>query len=453
MAGHDYFLLSDRVMNPAVGHRLSWFVRKGSEMPTLKFVRGFDASVRETQRTDLQTAATTGTWFDGVGDSVVVVSHRKDLEVETTGYGCRVRSGTIDDYLFSSPTLIHFSEAGVSFEGTSGLVRLGKDAIEFALFHGSSIGVGGLTFGTMDAELGIGGMVVAGKVARGVYLAPKASSLKIAMTPAGSKTVFYVDGKAVGGLGEGGELTLELAAGKHHWELTAGLPVPLAPRIVRTENVGGGARVFVERVDGAARYRLELRRDGGVGWESAATAVEPEMAVRGIADGEKVHVRAVALNGEHESEPGAAYPIYGTKRAPDAPDGLRVELAEGVARVTWGEILGVSEYRLYGRGPGSAGFEVLYRGLERAYVDLLSGVHGVSGAPQMVDQAMGRRFFEYCVTAVNGNGEGVRSRVADTNPAAWRNWDPRPGEGFRRVSSFVPGSAVGPEEWARYYPD
>lgn len=42
--------------------------------------------------------------------------------------------------------------------------------------------------------------------------------------------------------------------------------------------------------------------------------------------------------------------------------------------------------------------------------------------------------MEYRVTAVNGNGEGPPSRIINTDPASWRNWEPQPGEPFRRTN-------------------
>ena len=49
LAGHDYFLLYDDVLDP-IDHRLSWFVRRGSELPTIQLVRGGSAKSSETQR-------------------------------------------------------------------------------------------------------------------------------------------------------------------------------------------------------------------------------------------------------------------------------------------------------------------------------------------------------------------------------------------------------------------
>ena len=40
--------------------------------------------------------------------------------------------------------------------------------------------------------------------------------------------------------------------------------------------------------------------------------------------------------------------------------------------------------------------------------------------------------YEYAIAAVNGNGESKPSVPVSTNPASWLNWDPKPGEPFRR---------------------
>ena len=42
LAGHDYFVLYDAVLNQSIAHRLSWFVRRGSELPIIQLVRGAD---------------------------------------------------------------------------------------------------------------------------------------------------------------------------------------------------------------------------------------------------------------------------------------------------------------------------------------------------------------------------------------------------------------------------
>lgn len=451
LAGHDYFVLYDAVLNQSIVHRLSWFVRRGSELPAIQFVRGASPTVRETQRTEIQTAATTGVWFDGVGDSMVVVSHRKDLTVEASPHGCRVRSEDIDDLVFRNQEPIRFSQASVSFEGTAGLIRRRKNGFEFAMFHGTRIGVSDFVLLTGDAELGIGGSVISGQAPRGAYNAPKPSSVTIAMPPISSTTRFFIDGEVQTAKLEGGGLVIALKPGHHQWELTDTLPVPIAPRIQRTENRAGGARVLVDPVAAASAYRLELSKDNGVTWSKVGLQSEPAFDVGGLADGEKVHVRAVALNSMHESSAGPEYPLYVTSEPPPPPDGLHCELSLGCATMSWGEVLGVTEYILYARPASGSQFHVLYRGKDRRFQHKRREIQPANAVPTETATPTAD-LIEYCVTAVNGNGEGARSRIADTNPASWRNWDPRLGEVFRRIYSFPPDSPLSVDSLPRYYP-
>jgi hypothetical protein len=442
LAGHDYFVLYDAVLNQSIVHRLSWFVRRGSELPSIQLVRGADPSVRETQRTEIQTDASTGVWFDGVGDSMAVVSHRKDLTVESTSYGCRVRSAEIDDRVFRSAHSIHFAEGATEFDGTSGLIRIRKEGIEFALFHGTHISVSGLSFTTTDTDLGIGGSIVAGQAPSGEYHAPKASSVRVSMSSLPDQMAFYIDGEAQKGRREADAMFIELAEGSHHWELTDTLPVPVAPRVVRTENHAGGARVIASAVASATQYRFELSKDSGATWTPIGLETAPQFSASGLADEQKFHVRVVALNPMHESAAGPEYPLYVTKNPPSPPDGIHVDLSDGAATVSWGEVLGVSEYRLYARSADERDFRLVYRGLDRIFHDQRPGIRAANPNPSDVAAAMQTGIIEYCVAAFNDNGEGARSRTADTNPASWRNWDPKPGEPFRRTYFDRTGSAT-----------
>ena len=452
LAGREYFVLYDAVAHQALAHRLTWFVRKGDELPTIKLLLGA-FGYRETQRTELSTASTTGVWFDGLGDSLAVISHRKDIKAEGTPFGCRVSLPGIQDLVFRNPAPVHFAEGDLIFDGTAGLIRTTKDKIEFSLFHGTRIGVPGITFTTEDKDLGIGGSITDGRSTSGEFFAPKASSVKITGSVISEKMVFYIDGAARTGRRESGALVIDLEPGRHHWELTEALPVPIAPRIVRTENYAGGARVIVEPVAAATQYRLELSKDGGSTWAAAQVQSAPELKVSALTDGEKVHVRCLALNSMHASAPGEEYPLYVTKHPPSPPDGLRVRLSNGAATINWGEILGVTEYRLYARTKTEKEFHLLYRGTDRSYADKRAGIRACDSIPGQATDVTDPAIVEYCVTALNGNGESVRSSFADTNPASWRNWDPMPGERFRRVTSFAPDSPPSTSDWPRYYPD
>jgi hypothetical protein len=211
--------------------------------------------------------------------------------------------------------------------------------------------------------------------------------------------------------------------------------------------------VILEPVASADKYRFELSKDCGATWTAIHIENQPQVNVGGLDNGQKVHVRAVALNDLHESAPGPEYPIYATNLPPQPPDGLHVDLADGAAAIGWGEVLGVQEYRLYARRKGEKTFRLLHRGLERTFVDKRATIRACHEVPGQPPSAMQTEIFEYAVAAVNGNGEGPVSRTADTDPASWRNWDPRPGERFRRVYSYANDSSPAPDEEARHYPE
>ena len=187
----------------------------------------------------------------------------------------------------------------------------------------------------------------------------------------------------------------------------------MAPRVLRTENSSGGAKILLDPVASAETYRFSISQDGGQSWHEKGQSTKPEVALTGLNNDTKIHVRAQALNADRQSLPGPEYPIYITSSPPLPPEGLHLRLSQGSTEITWGEVLGVTEYRLYARtAPGE--FRVIYHGLKRNFTDLSPAA-------------------EYQVKAVNGNGEGPASRIAASDPASWRNFDPRPGEPFRRT--------------------
>lgn len=453
LAGHDYFVLTDRVQHPLVDHRFSWFVRRGSEFPTMRFVRAGDPHSRQTKRSEIETEETRGIWVDGEGDSMVVISHRKDIEAKRTHFGCTVHAPDVDDLVFHSAESVTYRDADVRFEGLTGLVRRTSGGTEFALFHGISIGIGALTFHTQDTDLGIGGAVGAEMSSRGCFVATRATEVTIELASARAGMRMYLNGAAIKESFAGGRLTLELPPGRHAWEITDRLPVPMPPRILRTENTASGARVVLKPVASATQYRLEVSEDNSASWRDAGTHESQAIELGGLQNGHKVHVRAIAKNDERESAPGTEYPVYVSDKPPAAPDGLSVTLREGAAMLSWGEVLGVQEYRLYARIRGDRQFRLLYRGLDRTYADRRAGIQAAASMPSNQAHSKAAPLVEYVVTAANANGESPRSRMADSDPSSWRNWDPRPDERFRRVYSYPPDEPQPPNSLPRYYPE
>ena len=104
-------------------------------MPSIQFVRGASPSSQDTHRTEIQTAETTGFWMDGLGDSMAVISHRKDLKVDARSFGCVVHAGDVDDLVFRNPDPVHYADGATVFNGTAGLIRRSKDESAFVLFR------------------------------------------------------------------------------------------------------------------------------------------------------------------------------------------------------------------------------------------------------------------------------------------------------------------------------
>jgi hypothetical protein len=433
LAGADYFILYDRVFNESVGHRLSWFNRRGDPFPFITLLRG---TRRETfNATSIETAETTGKWYDGTGDSMVCVTHREGIVATATPFGAKITTPEAEDWVFFEPSGTHFDEAGLIFDGTSGLIRKRGKTWEATLFHGTRIGLAGIILRVSQPELAISLHVDADGSVRGKFVAGLPVSIELEMLASNAGRGFYVDGRAVSARAEGNLVRVSLPAGSYQWEFSVGSPVPPAPRILRTEDTADGGRVLGEAVGGATRYRLELSPDNGATWKPHANGPSPALMASGLAKGSKAHVRLVAINEKHESEPGPEYPLYVTGDPPLAPDGLAVDLAEGQAMLSWGEVLGVTEYRLYARKSGASSFVVLYRGLDRSFLHHDQFLHAADPAP--ATRAV-LSLVEYAVSAVNGNGEGKRSRSSTSDPASWRNWNPprnAPGsEPFRRPS-------------------
>ena len=145
----------------------------------------------------------------------------------------------------------------------------------------------------------------------------------------------------------------------------------MSPIIQRTENIAGGANIFFAPVASVDSYRLELSRDGGRTWEPKGESTQSPILISDLQNQTKVHIRLVAINAEHQGQPSDEYPLYVTDRAPTSPDGLSLTLSANRVDASWGQLLGVKEYRLYRRAHGQTndGWKLIYAGLDHSHVD------------------------------------------------------------------------------------
>lgn len=456
LVGNDYFVIYDEVWNDSVAHRFSWFTHVGEDLPYICLVKGGERE-REVLKTELQTGITKGVWRDGMGDSMAVVSHKTGLDVQNTAYGCRVTLNGATDDVFRDPRGIRFSDDDKSFTGTAGVIRTRPDGShELAIFHGSSLAAGGVSLTVDDPNLGVSARFKDPAELRGVAFARKDGTLEIELEKGvAAASAFYVDGAPVSMARDGRKIKVKLPAGRHTCQLTSQLPVPNAPRMLRTENQSAGAKVFFSAVAGATNYRVELSRDGGATWHAAGATGESSFTLSGLENGTKVHVRVVAANALHESEPADEYPVYVSNQPLLPPDGLKLRLGAKKVDLNWGEVLGVSEYRVYRRVKGTSEFSLIHHGLAREFRDEnVDVIPAYAELGEVLNVSGGSKpkyaVYEYAIAAANGNGEGARCTPVNTDPGSWTNWDPKPGEGFRRnlaysVASFLPGTEPLPD--------
>ena len=281
----------------------------------------------------------------------------------------------------------------------------------------------------------------------------KASSITIGLPPSSEGLSLYIDGAKTSATRQDNQLSIILPAGQHRWELSAGLPTPLAPPIEYTESTRGGAIVHGVPVASADSYILELSDDQAATWKRAGKASEPMFTLAGLVSPRKYHARLIAQNAEHQSAPSPEYPLYITSDPPPAPSGLHVDLSAGAAHLAWGEVLGITAYRVYRKRRGEPGFRVAYTGRLPHWIDLDPAIVPSAASPSDTRAAGAgdQPAFQYYVTAVSHIGESRPSRPADTDPASWRNWNPVVNEPFRRTVERTEGSLPN-DGTGRYYP-
>ena len=373
LAGCEYFLLYDRLYNQVITHRFSWFIRKDDVFPVLMPLRGRGANIVQsaTQFTEVETEKTKGRWYDGAGDSLMLVTHRSDLTIEPCSYGCRVRTEGIEDITICSAEPVTVEESGLHFNGTIGILRKRTAATELALIRGTKIGVERLTIDVIEGTVGVAAKVDgsgAGRpgTVRGRYHAVGNASFAISTEGNDIGGRIYVDGLEV--KAEKGATSMRIACepGLHMWEWSNGLPMPMTPVIQRTEYLAGAVRVVVAAAAGAASYGLQWSSDNGATWrDSDSSYSSPLLVFRHPQPAKKYHVRVFAANAEHRSAPGAEYPVYPAQQPPPAPDGLRLEATHQGLVVSWGEVLGATGYRVYATHEADTKPQLVYSGLQR----------------------------------------------------------------------------------------
>jgi hypothetical protein len=432
LLGSDYFILYDDVHDNNIAGRLSWFTHPLEDLPEITIVKagglGSFSNNGRVDKTELTGKESKGVWYDGSGDFLTFVSHKKGYKVGPAPFGGIITSPEgHKDYIFRNDTPVEVNEPDLVFSGTAGFIRekeTGRQ--EWALFHGTKIGNASFEIITANQDAGISAVFSDHQNISGNYSSYQASEVKFKWSQSiPDHMSFYLDGTKQQTKVEEGMMVVNIPAGKHIWNLTVGLPDLLRPEIDFTRNGKGKVLFAVRPVAGAFSYRFEYSTDVGKNWTKLNEQQKPQLQIKATGNETKGYVRAVAQNKEHESEASVVYPVYFTSEKPHYPDGLKLSIGNGKIDLTWGKVLGCTEYRLYRRIKGSGKYEMVHK----------------SDTPYFTDRSVTKgTIYEYSVTAVNGNGESGLSGSVDSDPSSWLNFDPMPGEPFRRSVNLYDGS-------------
>ena len=446
LLGNDYFMIFDDVFNQNIAGRFSWFTHLEDDFPDLQNVKGggpgyvfWDTKPDEIHITGPRTK---GVWFDGTGDFLTFVSHKKGYTTQKAPYGCVVTSPAgLRDHIFITDTQVNtavrLGDDSISFAGTAGYARALTDGKqEWALFHGKRIADGNFAVSVPGGRLGINAKIAAYDEISGRVFAPEAATVEFEWNDLPKGIAVYIDGVRQNIKPAGTRLTVDFPAGAHLWNITKGLPDMPAPEIAYTENRKGTVAVAVNPVPSASSYIYEYSTDQGRSWDNIKRSGARTIVLKPLHGEGKGYVRVKAANRDKESAPSVIYPVYFTSELPAAPAGLEVTTDCDTRTLSWGRVLGCDTYRLYRKLPGRD-YELIYSG----------------GATEYTDSSRRDGAALYAVCAVNGNGKGELSAPVTDDPACLLNITPAEPGRFRRSVIVGGGKDLHDNNVPTYYPD
>ena len=426
----DYIAVFDEVPDEKTEGRFSWFVGANDEFPYIHQVTpgapASDANLlpsKSNYHTDPAVMPTKGRYYDGKGSFLTVVTHKPEIRVKKTDFGCIILKNEGEtDLVFRALKALRFANDGLSFKGKAGIIQMRKGITSAALFEGSELSVPGLKIElAAENKAGISMQsMLSGYTGTFQSQAPE----KVVFTVGNPKLSFYLDGEKLSEESPGTKShetrrSFSFPSGKHTWTWSNAGVRPAAPEITTT--IIGNQQVLLKwnQVAGADSYRMELSKDGELNWETVGDQLKGVTAsVADLKNNSKIHLRVIAQGKGGDSEPSDAYPAYITGQPPHAPEGLLLDLNSSQVKLSWGSILGAGSYRLYRRTKAvKSDFNKIYEGADTFFAD---------------QKPSSGLIYEYRVTAINGNGESSYSPLATTDPKSFINWAPKGGEGFRR---------------------
>ena len=430
MSGNDYILIFDDVKDNSVEGRLSWFVGKDDDYPFIHQLKpgalGVDSNMQPSKsyyHDDKGSLTTKGKFYDGKGDFITLVTHREQIKPVQDGDTYRIvkPDGSTEWVLRDDHKLI-FNRENLIFEGTAGIIHQSADKkfCEAALFQGTKIGIPGLVVQFQKLPQ-YGGMSIQNTPDgfSGMIQVREENNVQFSLHQASKGLVFYLDGKELTFKPEGeNQYSVRVPSGKHKWQWNSNGVTPEPPQITRSVSGATWCEVVWSSVAGAATYSIQKSINGGADWSNVAEGIQTtSYKVGGLTAGLKVHLRVLAMGKGGVSEPSNDYPVYPESTKPHTPEGLIAMKSGNEVSLTWGQVLGADRYIVYQKTKGNADLTKVWSGTERKALIKLTG---------------DKKIYEFCVTSNNGNGESLKSIIADTDEHSILNWYPIPGELFRR---------------------
>lgn len=481
LVGTDYFILFDEIgTNWRGAGRFSWFNVNGEDFPKIVFL---SSPARKDSWMTAQTPHSNGFYRDNFGSVLTLVTHKNEISVKggkaisipllkntnITDFSfnkenhlpkgvVRISTPNSTDMIFRNDNKINYADSSEMFTGEAGFIRRFQDGhLELALFKGTKIGADGLSIGlTTEGDGAVAITRDKNNELNGTLKTLSTARLHINGLQAGMN--LYINGILSNIKILNGGIDVPFQKGTYKIEYTKGDATPMESRIVDTEYERTRVKLIVASAVKCKSVRVDISYDDGISWKSKGTTTNgifylPNEKV------EKVHVKAVSVNGTKEAALSPEYPVYFSMIPPHQPDGFWLKLYNNRVELSWGKVLGSQKYRLYRRKKGEQNFQLIYEGKELHFVDInLEGVRKNYELPGSFDNRNQNedklRIYEYVVTSVNGFGESEKSNIENTDPASWLNWYPNTELKFKRQSAFWMEPYVCPEMVPeKYYPE
>lgn len=441
LVGSDYFLIYDDVYNQNMASRFSWFTHSQDDFPELQNMKGggpgyvfWDTKPDVISHTAIRTK---GIWFDGTGDFLTFVSHKKGFKNETTPYGCIITSPEgNEDFIFRNDKLVNVDENNIVFSGNSGFIRNNPKHQEMVIFQGTRIGNNEFEIKSHHAEAGLSAKFISKENISGEFYSMQDAEITFSWTSKPASIAFYIDGVKQNVTMKNNQITVRFPKDKHLWNLTSGLPDLVQPQVAYTSNIKGQVKFAVNSIPGAQTYHYEYSTDQGKIWNTYKKQKGNSITIKPTGNETKGYVRVYALNKENTSSPSVIYPVYFTTQKPHFPDGLKLDIKDNHYILNWGKVLGCNEYRLYKRSVNGT-FKLIYKG----------------GGNQFTDTHTESDIYEYAVTSVNENGESELSNSITTDAKSWLNFVPIKENQFRRSMTINGGIDMDGNKVPTYYPE